>query len=261
MSSRKKKRIVIKLGTGILTKPKTGMLDRGQIRRLSNEVADAMEQGHECILVSSGAVGAGLAALGYKQRPSELSEKQACASVGQLLLMREYESAFRSRGFGIAQLLLTHPDIDSRRRRLNTQRTLFYLLQRGGIVPVINENDVVAVEELRFGDNDELSAEVAHLAEAELLIILTSVRGLMRMKGTEAEVVSEVRDVQSAMHYASQDVGPLSTGGMISKLRAAELALAFGISTVIASGRQEGLIGRILAGERVGTRFVVPKRG
>ncbi len=261
MSSKKSKRVVFKFGTGILTSPKTGALERSQIRRLTSEVAAAVREGHECLIVSSGAVGSGLSVLGYKERPTELHEKQACAAVGQSLMMRDYETCFAKHGLHVAQILLTHPDLDSRRRHANARGTLLHLLRQKSIVPIINENDVVAVDELRFGDNDELSAEVAILAEASLLVILTSVDGLLQtLPSGERLVVQEIRDLDAARKLVDGIVGRNSTGGMTTKLAAARHATENGVEVVIANGRTPDLIPKILSGEQVGTRFPVSQR-
>ena len=251
--TRTSRRIVLKFGTGILTQPEANTLDRDQITRLSSEVAAAIRAGHECLLVSSGAVGAGLMTLGLQERPSDLAGIQACAAVGQSKLMNLYETAFAGHGFHVAQLLLTYGDLDSRKSYVNAGNTLNRLLSEGNVVPIINENDSVAVEELRFGDNDRLSAEVAMLAGADLLILLTTADGLLN----GGEVIPEVRDIEEVMECVEPTKGKLSVGGMASKLQAVKMAVDAGIPTVIASGRTPGLIAAILAGEPVGTRFLV----
>jgi glutamate 5-kinase len=179
---RQRKRIVLKFGSGILTCANTTGLDPRQIARLTAEVAALIQAGHECITVTSGAVAAGMAALSLKEHPLDLATLQASAAVGQSKLMRAYETAFARYKLNVAQLLLTHSDLDSRLRRANARNTVERLLATGNIVPIINENDSVAVEELKFGDNDRLSAEVAMLAGANLLLILTQVDGLMDQK-------------------------------------------------------------------------------
>jgi len=210
--------------------------------------------GAQCIIVSSGAVAAGMPVLGLKERPADLSTRQACAAAGQSRLMGLYAEKFEGHGLKVAQLLLTHGDLDSRMRRENAGNTLERLLERGNVVPVVNENDSVAVEELRFGDNDHLSAEVATLARADLLMILTSVDGLMDAKG---KVVPVVRDTKAVAGLVRREKGKLSVGGMVTKLEAVRLALAQGIVTVIANGRKPGTIRAIAEGKGGGTRFVV----
>src|SRR5919197_723975 len=179
----KHKRIVLKFGSGILTRAREIDLDPKQIAKLSTEVAALVDAGHQCIAVTSAAVAAGISALRLNERPKDLATAQASAAVGQSKLMRAYETAFARYKLNVAQLLLTHSDLDSRTRRMNAKNTLERLLAAGNIVPIINENDSVAVEELRFGDNDRLSAEVAMLAGATLLVLLTSVDGLMDHAG------------------------------------------------------------------------------
>lgn len=254
--SPKPKRVVLKFGTGILTQPEANTLDLAQFQRLSAEVAAAVKSGCECLIVSSGAVGAGLMLLGFAQRPADLAGVQACAAVGQSKLMQIYETAFAEHGLHVAQLLLTHGDLDSRTRYANAANTMGRLLKERTVVPIINENDSVAVDELRFGDNDRLSAEVAMLAEADLLIILTSAKGLLN--GTE--VVPEVRDIDAVIDYVQPTIGKLSVGGMSSKLQAVKAAVEAGIPTVIAGGRTPGVVTSILAGEKIGTRFFPPGR-
>ena len=223
------KRIVLKFGTGILTTDASGLqLDRGQFARLAGEISALVDTGHSVIVISSAAVAAGVAALGRKERPSSLPAKQACAAVGQSQLMRAYEESFAPHKLVAAQLLLSHDDIDSRQRRANAENTLRELLSYPRVVPVINENDSVAVEELGFGDNDQLGAEVASLLHADLYLILTRSDGL---------------------HAAHR------TGGMGSKLEAVGFATGAGIETWILDGMQPGRIAAALAGEDTGTRF------
>ena len=212
--------------------------------------------GHQCLLVSSGAVGAGLMLMGLSERPKDLPSIQACAAIGQSRLMRLYETLFQRHGFHVAQLLLSHQDIDSRTRYQNARNTLERLLRFGNVVPIINENDSVAVEELRFGDNDSLSAEVAILAHADLLLILTSVEGLL---DEEKRLISTVTDIDAVTHLVSPEIGTYSTGGMVTKLQAAKVALRAGISTVIASGFEPGLISAVVAGKSAGTQILASK--
>ncbi len=249
------RRLVIKLGTGLLTQPGGAGLDLPQFERLTDEIAALVAAGHECVVVTSGAVGAGLMALGLAERPKELAAIQGCAAIGQSRLMRVYGELLDRHGLLAAQILLTHSDLDSRTRYANAQNTLEHLLASRRVVPIINENDTVAVEELRFGDNDRLSAEVAHLIRADLLILLTSANGLTRDGRAESEAIPLVEDVDAAMGFAGAERGPLSVGGMASKLQAVKLAVEAGIPAVIAHGRKAGLLARILAGENVGTRF------
>jgi glutamate 5-kinase len=249
-------RIVIKVGTGLLTETGGTGLDVRQFRRLTYEVADLVQRGVQCLIVTSGAVGAGLMALGLRERPKELASIQACAAIGQSRLMRLYGSLFGRRGLLVAQVLLTHFDLDSRTRYANAKNTLERLLASRRVVPIVNENDTVAVEELRFGDNDRLSAEVARLVRADLLILLTSANGLTRDGDPEGEAISEVTDVEGVAHLASAERGQFSVGGMASKLQAVKLAVDAGITAVIAHGRKPGILPRVAAGESVGTRFL-----
>lgn len=252
--SDKRKRIVLKFGSGILTRPSGAALDSGQIKRLTSEVASLVLAGHECLVVTSGAVAAGLQALGLKSRPADLAARQACAAIGQSKLMRLYDGYFARHKLSVAQLLLTHGDIDSRTRYANARNTIRRLLETHSAVPIINENDSVAVEELKFGDNDRLSAEVAMLADADLLILLTSVDGLMDDKG---KTIPVVRNIDEVAKFVRSDTGKFSVGGMVSKLQAVGMALEAGIPTVVASGRLPGQIPAILAGQQAGTRFLV----
>lgn len=256
------RRIVVKLGTGLLTRPRLETLDQNQFRRLTAEVAALVKAGTQCLLVTSGAVGAGMPALGLEERPrDDLPAVQACAAVGQSRLMRLYESLFARRGLIAAQLLLTHGDLDSRQRYGNFRNTLERLLAVHGVVPIINENDSVAVEELRFGDNDRLSAEVAVLARADLLVILTSAEGLTLTPDGRGEPIPLVEDIDAVAHLAGGGSGRLSVGGMASKLDAVRLAVRAGVPAVIANGRTPGLLARIVNGESVGTRFAVARPG
>jgi glutamate 5-kinase len=254
--SDKRKRIVIKFGTGILTKSSSSSLNPKQLRRLTTEVAELVQAGHQCLLVSSGAVGAGLMLMGLPQRPKDLPSIQACAAIGQSRLMRLYETLFQRHGLHVAQLLLSHQDIDSRTRYQNARNTLERLLRFRNVVPVINENDSVAVEELKFGDNDRLSAEVAILAQADLLVILTSVEGLL---DKQKKLIPKVTDIDAVLPLASNETGIHSTGGMITKLQAAKIALQAGIPSAIASGLEPGVLAATLAGKPIGTKFPASK--
>jgi glutamate 5-kinase len=251
--SDKRKRIVIKFGTGILTRSTGTSLHPGQFRRLTTEVAELVREGHQCLLVSSGAVGAGLMLLKLQERPTDLPSIQACAAVGQSRLMRLYESLFHRHGLHVAQLLLSHQDIDSRSRYQNARNTLERLLRFRNVVPIINENDSVAVEELRFGDNDRLSAEVAILANADLLVILTSVSGLLDEK---KQLIGKVTDIDAVSHLANDETGTYSTGGMITKLQAVKMAVQSGIAGFIASGYEPGILRAIISGQPIGTHFL-----
>ena len=246
---------VIKAGTGVLTKVSDGTLDGASLVRLVTAVAELTEQGHRCMLVSSGAVGAGVSAFGLDGYPSDIETKQACAAVGQARLMHIYESLFRNFDLSVAQVLLTGEDLRTEARSTNVRNTLERLLSEKNIVPVINENDSVAVQELKVGDNDMLSANVARLIGAKRLILLTSVDGLLSPEGNV--LIPEVANVDEVMGFAKDEQGKFSIGGMSSKLKAVKLAVESGIETHIANGRKPERMSAILAGEKgISTRFI-----
>ncbi len=249
------KRIVIKLGTGILAKPGGRSLDVEQFRRLTAEFAELVSEGHSIIVVSSAAVTAGVGALGLPERPTDLPGKQACASVGQPLLIREFARHLGRHELQPAQLLLTHDDIDSRKRSANVRTTLDRLLAAKSVVPIFNENDTVAVEELNFGDNDRLSAEVALLVDADLLIICTSADGLL---DADRRRVPLIKDIDSAFALVLPEKGANSVGGMAAKLTAVKIAITGGVETTIIDGRQVGGVTGAARSADVGTRFPVP---
>ena len=246
-------RIVIKFGTGVLSRSEGRALDGRQFRRFAAEMALLVKADHSCVIVSSAAIAAGVHLLGLDQRPDDLPGKQACAAAGQPELMRMYATAFKQHGVSVAQLLLTHDDIDSRMRRQNAFNTIERILQSGNIVPVINENDSVAVEELRFGDNDRLSAEVAQLVGADFLLLVTSSDGLTDSQGQR---VAKAWDVSEALRHVRPDKGEMSVGGMRTKLQAVDFALSHGITTFIIDGRKAGQITAALHGKEVGTQFL-----
>ncbi len=246
-----RKRIVLKFGSGILATPRGTNLDRRQFARLSREVATLVESGYDVIIVSSAAVAAGLGALGLRSRPEDLAARQACAAVGQGRLMATYTEHFAKHSLTVAQILLTYADLDSRSAYANIRTTISRLLA-SGIIPIINENDTVAVEELKFGDNDRLSGEVAILADAQLLVLLTSVDGLLDDKG---RTILRVDDIAEVTKFVREEKGRLSVGGMVSKLHAVRAAVEAGIPTVIASGRKVGEIIRAATGKSAGTYF------
>lgn len=253
------KRVVIKIGTGVLARGDAVGLHHAMIARLVQAIAGLSEEGHQCIVVSSGAVGAGVVNFGLEERPTEIAMLQACAAAGQATLMHLYESQFSLHRLKIAQLLLTHADLENEKRLSNVTNTLTTLLGFPNIIPIINENDSVATFELNVGDNDTLSSEVAQLIEADQLIILTSVPGL---RGPDAkdedDIITQVDDIDSVFAFALDETGHLSVGGMGSKLRAVKTAIDAGIETVIASGLNPEQLGELVNGEGVGTRFSVP---
>lgn len=245
---------VIKAGTGVLTRVEDGMLDGASLVRLVTAIATEVAAGRRCLLVSSGAVGAGVSAFGLERYPSDLDTRQACAAVGQARLMHTYESLFRNFGISVAQVLLTGDDLRTPERRTLVKGTLERLLSEPSILPIVNENDSVAVDELRVGDNDLLSARVAQLVGAERLVLLTSVDGLIGPDGRE--VIREVPDIKAVLGFAKDERGRFSIGGMASKLRAVSFAVEAGIETHIAHGRKPERLRAILAGESgASTRF------
>ena len=246
--------IVVKVGTGVLTR-QDGTLDSASLARLVNALADLPDQGKRVVLVSSGAVGAGISALGLKEYPDDVSARQAAAAVGQTRLMHAYENLFRSFDLSVAQLLLTAADLENDERRSRVSALLGRLVDEQGIVPVINQNDSVAVEELSVGDNDMLSARVAGLVSARMLILLTTVDGLY--PPDSEKIVEEVASVGEVMSYAKEEKGRFAIGGMESKLRAVKFAVEQGVETVIANGRRPERLAQILEGGGLGTRFPV----
>ncbi len=247
-----KQRLVVKFGTGVLTTDASGLqLDADQFRRFAAEISALIAAGHPVVVISSAAIAAGVAALGRRERPVSLPAKQAYAAVGQSQLMRGWQDALAAHSLIAAQLLLTHGDIDSRQRRLNAENTLRELHAFPNVVPVINENDSVAVEELGLGDNDRLGAEVAQLCRADLLLILTGSDGLQG-DGRRLPLVTDLAEVR---RHVTAEKGVHGTGGMGSKLDAVAFATAAGIETWILDGRRAGQMAAALAGQDVGTRF------
>lgn len=248
--------MVVKLGTGVLTDSRK-QPDLAQLKQLVAQVAAQRRAGREIVLVTSGAVGAGMGALGFERRPVNLAELQACAAVGQSRLMATYEKLFRQFGLHVAQVLLTHEDLQHHERHLNARNTLVALLERG-VVPIINENDAVSFTELKFGDNDRLSALVASLLPADLLVILTTVDGVIEnFGGAGARTLATVERIDAALEkLAGGTTSATAVGGMASKIQAAKIAIRSGIPLVIASGRKKAVLARILAGTEEGTLFV-----
>ena len=220
-------------------------------------MAEQRKAGKEVVLVTSGAVGAGMGTLGYEKRPTELAELQACAAVGQPRLIAIYEILFAQHGLHVAQVLLTHDDLEHHERHLNARNTLVTLLGRG-VVPIINENDAVSFTEIKFGDNDKLSALVASLLPADLLIILTTVDGVIENFGkADPKTIPVIEQIDSGLEkIAGGTESATAVGGMASKIQAAKIAVRSGIPLVIASGKKKQVLARILAGENEGTIFV-----
>ncbi len=253
------KRIIVKIGSALLTGGGRG-LDKPAIAGWVAQIAELCSQDREVVLVSSGSVAEGMARLGWKTRPQSLHQLQAAASVGQMGLVQTYESLFRSHGLHTAQVLLTHDDLSRRDRYLNSRSTLLTLLKLGA-VPVINENDTVATEEIRFGDNDTLGALVANSLEADLLVILTDQPGLYERDPSIDPTAKLVHQACINDPALSEMVGEsrsgLGRGGMVTKLRAARLAARSGAATVIVGGRENRVLTRVIAGEPLGT-FLIP---
>jgi len=249
-------RIVVKLGTGVLTDSRK-LIDPEQLAQIVAQVVALRRAGKEVVLVTSGAVGAGMGALGFESRPTELAEKQACAAVGQTRLMAVYEKLFGVHGLVVAQVLLTHDDLEHHERHLNARNTLVTLLGRG-VVPIINENDAVSFTEIKFGDNDKLSALVAALLPADLLVILTTVDGVIEnFGGPNAKTIPVIEKIDAAIQdLAGGTTSETAVGGMKSKVEAAKIAVRSGIPLVIASGRNRQVLAQILAGEEQGTLFI-----
>ncbi len=248
-------RWVIKIGSALLTRDGAG-LNRDGLDDWVAQMTALVEQGVEIVLVSSGAVAEGMSRLGWKQRPSALHHLQAAAAVGQMGLIQAYESRFARDNLHTAQILLTHDDLTSRKRYLNARSAVRSLLQLG-VIPVINENDTVVTDEIRFGDNDTLAALVANLVEADSLIILTDQQGLYDRdprQHSDATLIDEALVHEESLDaMASDGAGALGRGGMKTKLRAARLAARSGTSTVIASGREAQVLTRLRAGETLGS--------
>ena len=257
----KARRIVVKVGSSILASVEKG-LHYEVFSHLTKEISDLKRQGYEIVLVSSGAIAAGMEKLGYKTRPQAITQKQATAAVGQTRLMNIYENYFSRFQQMVAQVLLTHDDLSHRRRFLNARNTLLTLLELG-IIPIINENDTVVVDEIKFGDNDNLSALITNLIGADLLIILTDIEGLCDSDprvNPNARCIPLVEDTDVDMGgIVGETKSEMSVGGMISKVKAARKASRFGIPTVVARGTKEGVLHQILKGKEIGT-LILPKR-
>lgn len=260
-SLRQTRRCVVKIGSALLTANGQGV-NTAAIQAWVAQMAGLRQRGTEVILVSSGAVAVGMQRMGRRQRPHALHDLQAMAAIGQMGLVQLYESAFQRHGLHTAQVLLTHDDLTDRKRYLNARSTLRTLLGLG-VVPVINENDTVVTDEIRFGDNDTLAALVANLAEAELLVILTDQAGLYDKdpaRHTGSVLIAEGMAGDEQLMAMAGGSGVLGRGGMRTKLVAAEKAARSGAATVIASGLESAVLERILAGESIGT-YLKPSRG
>ena len=255
---RKAKRIVVKVGSSLVTNEGRG-LDAQAIGEWCVQLAALVKDGREVIMVSSGAIAEGMKRLGWTTRPKAIHELQAAAAVGQMGLAQVYETKLRENGIGSAQVLLTHADLADRERYLNARSTLLTLLQLG-VVPVINENDTVVNDEIKFGDNDTLGALVANLVEADALVILTDQKGLFTAdprKDPSAQFVHEGKAGDAALEAMAGGAGSsIGSGGMITKILAAKRAAGSGASTVIAWGREPQVLLRLAQGEAIGTLLV-----
>jgi len=248
------RRWVIKIGSALITNDGQG-LNSQAIHAWVEQIASLRAAGKEILLVSSGAVAEGMARIGWKQRPHALHELQAAAALGQMGLVQQFESCFKQHGIHTAQVLLTHEDLGNRQRYLNARSTLKTLLALGAI-PIINENDTVATDEIRFGDNDTLGALVSNLVEADTLVILTDQHGLFNKDpryNKDAELISESNASNRELLMMAGNSGSLGQGGMRTKITAAQCAARSGATTIIASGRTENILQKIAAGETVGT--------
>lgn len=258
-SLKNKKRIVVKIGSSSLSHPETGSLNLIKLEKLVRELCDLANQGKDVVLVSSGAIAVGCKAAGFKEKPKSLAKKQACAAIGQGRLMMTYEKIFSEYNHLTAQVLMTKNTMLNNLSRKNAQNTFEELLQMG-VIPIVNENDTVATYEIEFGDNDTLSAIVASLIGADLLILLSDIDGLFTddpNQNKEAEFIGYVEKIddkllQMGKNSTGSDVG---TGGMSTKLTAAHIATNSGADMIIANGEDVGVIHRIIQGKEVGTLF------
>jgi glutamate 5-kinase len=251
------RRFVLKVGSRVLT-AKGRTLSQGVFDRLAREVSSAKKCGYEPVLVSSGAIAAGMGRLSMTEKPKTMPQKQAAAAIGQSALMWNYERAFSFFGEKVAQVLLTRDDLSNRNRYLNARNTLFTLLEFS-VIPIINENDTVVVQEIKFGDNDNLSALVTNLVNADLLIILSDIDGLYDRDPRlhkNARLIARVDHVTPEMEKkATGTLSPIGIGGMVTKLQAARKAALFGVPTILANGLKEGVLERVLQGADEGTMF------
>lgn len=258
----KVKRVIIKIGSSVLT-DKKGNLSESVFDFIAGEISKIKSRNIEVIVVSSGAIASGMKKLHLSRKPTEISMKQAIAACGQSTLIWHYERAFSLFGLIVAQILITHDGLTDRKRFLNARKTITTLLEMG-IIPVINENDTVAVEEIMLGDNDNLAALVTSLVEADLLILLTDTEGLYNKdprKNHDAEFISLIDQIGEEIESVAGDtLGRTTTGGMKTKIQAARTAAAFGVPTIIANGKAEATLSDIFEGRDVGTIFLPSKK-
>lgn len=252
----KNKRIVVKVGTSTLTH-ETGKMNLRRIDTLARVLSDLRNRGYEVILVSSGAIGVAIGKLGLKERPRDTKMNQSLAAIGQCELMSLYDKIFSEYHNTVAQILLTRSDVDIEKRREHTKDTFNTLLEMG-VIPIVNENDTVSVEEIEFGDNDSLSAIVARLVEADILILFSDIDGLFDSDPHEnpnARLISRVEDIDKVRETAGGAGSKLGTGGMVTKLEAAEIANRAGISMLILNGKNIESLYDVIDGKKVGTLF------
>jgi len=252
------RRLVVKVGSSLVTNEGRG-IDHAAVGRWAEQIAALRRSGKEIVLVSSGAIAEGMQRLGWSERPAAIHELQAAAAVGQMGLVQAYEAAFSRFDLHTAQVLLTHEDLADRRRYLNARSTLFTLIALD-VIPIINENDTVTTDEIRLGDNDTLGALVTNLVEADVLVLLTDQPGLYTSdprKDSSATLLASARAGDPALEEIAGGTGSaLARGGMLTKVLAAKRAARSGASTVIADGREEGVLVRLAAGEAIGTQLV-----
>ncbi len=252
------RRIVVKIGTSTLAHP-TGLLNLRRVEKLVEVLADLKNEGYELVMVSSGAIGVGMGKLGLRSRPVEVPARQACAAVGQCELMDTYDKLFSQYSHTVAQVLMTRYTVDEQTSRNNAVNALNALLEYNTI-PIINENDTVSTEEVEFGDNDALSAIVAELVHADMLVILTDIDGLYDSDphdNLDAKRIPIVHKITDEIRALAGDAKPgMGTGGMVTKIRAAEHATSLGIPTVVANGRNPEILYEIMQGHAVGTTFL-----
>ena len=252
------KRVVVKIGSGVISN--AAGLENDRIDALAADICHLLDRGLEVVVVSSGAVAAGKGELGISGRPQTIPQKQAAAAIGQTKIIRGYRETFQSHNYNVAQVLLTRDDLSNRRRYLNARNTVMTLLEYG-VTPIVNENDTVVVEEIRFGDNDNLSALVTNLVEADLLVILSDVDGLFNQDPNEhpdAELIPVIERITPSVEALGGDSrSSLGTGGMSTKLKAAKKAALSGVGTLIVNGRSKHVLARVFDGEDLGT-YVLP---
>ena len=252
------KRVVVKIGSAILLNGKTA-LDPKMFANLANQIATLHKKGYELVIVSSGAIAAGMTRLGIKKRPETISQKQALAAAGQTQLMHFYEKAFAKHKLKVAQLLLTRDDLTHRTRYLNAHHTVEALLEMQ-IIPIINENDSVAVEEIKFGDNDQLAALATNFVNADLMIILSDIDGVFDKdpkKYKDAKLLPVIDKIDDwVRNFGGDTQTQTSTGGMKTKLLAAEMVAHFGVPTIIANGATKNILVALLEGKPAGTKIL-----